>query len=206
MYTVYIINNDKNNKKYIGCSKNIDQRIKQHLRHLKGGYHHNKKLQSDFNNLKFNISFEMIYESNDKLDAFEKEEYFINKYDSKNNGYNLNDGGLVNKGYTQSEIAKKKASEVHSKKTGNLNSFFGKKHTEESKLKISQAKKGKPSYKRSEEYKENAKLNSPKNKKIFYYGKEYISISEAIRKSGNCKATIRKRINDDNNKEAYFIV
>lgn len=200
-----MIHNDKNNKKYIGCTKDYDMRVKQHLRYLKGNYHHNHKLQDDYNKLNLKLEFEILYQSSDESSAFNMEEKLIQDNSTQIVGYNLSDGGLRNKGYTQSDYAKAVASKIHSQKVGELNSFYGKKHSDETKQKISDAKRGKEGHKHTEEYKKNASLNSVKNKKIFYYGEEYRSITHASEITGTTRTTIRKRLNDVNNKEAYFI-
>lgn len=206
MYKVYIIKNNINDKKYIGCTHNIQQRIKQHMRYLKGGYHHNRNLQLDYDNFDdIELTFDILFESADEEEAYIKEEELISKYDSINKGYNLALGGKYNKGYIQSEYAKKVASEVHSKKVGHLNSFYGKKHSEESKRKMSEKLTGRKGHSHSEEYKLNSARNSPHNKAIYYYGREYISITQASNLTGNTRKTIRLRLNDDNNKEAYFL-
>lgn len=205
IYSVYIIHNDKNEKKYIGCTKNYNDRIKQHVRYLKGNYHHNSKLQDDFNSLNLALNFEILFQSENEEEAFKMEEELINIHKTKSIGYNLSDGGKFNRGYTQSLHAKEVASKVHSSKLGNLNSFYGKHHTDEAKEKIANSKRGKVGRKNTEDYKLNASLTSVKNKKIYYYGEEYRSITYASEITGNTRKTIRSRVNDINNKEAYFI-
>ncbi len=49
MTGVYIIKNTLNGRCYVGSSKRIKRRISQHMSNLKGGYHENKNIQSDFN-------------------------------------------------------------------------------------------------------------------------------------------------------------
>jgi len=103
------------------------------------------------------------------------EKYYIDKFDSKNNGYNLTDGGDGTHGYSptkehrskisktttgrkKSEETRKKISEskkgiprseeTRKKLQGENNGFYGKHHTEEAKVKISFASSGKnnPNY------------------------------------------------------------
>jgi group I intron endonuclease len=88
----------------------------------------------------------------------EKEKYYIEKYNTLNNGYNMTIGGDGKFGWKAtpetkekmkksatgrvlSEEVKRKISEA---KKGSFGTFTGKKHTEETKEKISQSKKGKP--------------------------------------------------------------
>ena len=50
-----MISNNVNDKKYIGVTKQFDLRVKQHLRALKGNYHHNSELSNDF--LLYNMEY-----------------------------------------------------------------------------------------------------------------------------------------------------
>ena len=87
---VYRIKNIIEDKSYIGKSRNIEQRWKQHIGTLKSNKHINSKLQSAFN--KYGLdSFEFtILEETDKpelMDYFES--YYIEKYNAINDGYNI---------------------------------------------------------------------------------------------------------------------
>lgn len=200
-----MLHNDINDKKYIGCTKQLDLRFKQHLRSLKGGYNSSKSMQNDYDKFKFNISYKILFETDDKDLAYSKEEEIIYKFNTKNVGYNSSDGGLFNKGYVQSDYAKEVASKVHSQKTGEKNSFYGKKHSEETKLKLSQLAQGINRYDRTDEYRDMMSKSNPLKKQIYYYGKIYHSIGYASRVTGNTRQTIRKRLNDNSNNEAYFM-
>ncbi len=48
MKGVYIIENKLNGNCYIGSSKRLEFRLRQHKSNLKGGYHENKRIQSDW--------------------------------------------------------------------------------------------------------------------------------------------------------------
>ena len=100
---IYKIQNNINNKCYIGktifdsiweryhCNKNHKDIIKRH---------HNKQLKYDFEKYGFNnFSFEIIYTCYDYDELTELEKFYINKYNSFNNGYNdtLGGDGRVNK-------------------------------------------------------------------------------------------------------------
>ena len=75
-----------------------------------------------------------------KLDFLEI--HFIQKFDTRRNGYNMTDGGdWVNLG-SLSEEHKRKLSES---KKGDKNPMFGKKHSEETRRKMSESNKGKHS-------------------------------------------------------------
>jgi len=91
MIGIYAIRNKINGKVYIGQSRNIQKRFKQHLDALERGRHHSKKLQKDFDELgpdKFALEFLELC-SSEHLD--QKETEWIMKFDSIKNGYNVQD-------------------------------------------------------------------------------------------------------------------
>lgn len=88
---IYIIRNIQNGKIYVGQSKNIPHRFKQHLEKLINNKHYNKYLQRAFNKYG-NSSFELTpiyYCKEEELSKIES--YFIKLYKSCNkiHGYNL---------------------------------------------------------------------------------------------------------------------
>ena len=91
MIGIYLITNKLNGKKYVGQSCNIEKRWKKHIANSKAGtkFHiHNaiKKYGVE------NFSFEVLEECPvDKLN--EREIYWIDKFDTYNNGYNMTIGG-----------------------------------------------------------------------------------------------------------------
>lgn len=87
---VYKIENIKNHKVYIGSSKNIKNRWKQHLYSLKTNTHHSIKLQSCYNKLKDKsiLQFSIVEIVDDKTKLKEREQYYINLYDAYKSGYN----------------------------------------------------------------------------------------------------------------------
>lgn len=94
MIGIYKITNQLNGKCYIGQSVNIENRWKQHV--YEGT--HNRKNNKFYNAIKKygieNFLFEIIEEcslSSNELD--QRERYWINYYDSFNNGYNSTLGG-----------------------------------------------------------------------------------------------------------------
>lgn len=87
---VYKIENTENHKVYIGSSKNIYDRWKQHLRKLKKNKHHSFKLQSEYNmaNDKTIFDFEIVVVVKEYKLLKPIEELCINKFNSYYNGYN----------------------------------------------------------------------------------------------------------------------
>ena len=84
----------KNNKIYIGQTHNYKKRVYSHKTDLRHNKHHNKHMQEDFNLYGEEcFKFEFIEECEDS-DLDFKEDYWINKLDSINKGYNLKTGGI----------------------------------------------------------------------------------------------------------------
>lgn len=112
---IYLIGFKNTNKKYIGSScangrclyeKGVGQRWRHHLYRLKTKTHE-KKLQNAFNKYGIkNIYFELIEFCN-KENQFEKEQYWIDKYNSYKSGYN----SLEKAGDWPKDILKKEARE-----------------------------------------------------------------------------------------------
>ena len=93
---IYCIHNIKNNKRYIGQSRHMRDRISQHKSKLNNNHHNNKHLQRAWNKYgEESFKFEIICECPTEL-LDENEIYFIDFYDSYNNGYNNDRGGSTN--------------------------------------------------------------------------------------------------------------
>jgi len=90
MIGIYKITNKKTGKSYIGQSNDIERRFKEHQQ--KGA---SSRIPLDVAIQKYGkdaFDYEIIEEcSLSQLN--EKEEYYIRLYDTKNNGYNCNEGG-----------------------------------------------------------------------------------------------------------------
>ena len=199
---IYKIINVLNNKMYIGSTKNFKKRFQTHLRMLRKNKHHSIKLQRAYNkygeeNFKFEIVEECEYTKNLII---ERENYYIKKFNSKENGYNIADAsfgdiltyhpnhdgiiqkrvntqkaniskmtveerkrkwgryGVENGNFNPNKILNKcpicgkilqkgnKTCSKHRDRFGDSNPFYRKHHTEETKVKLSNARKGhKPS-------------------------------------------------------------
>lgn len=97
MRGIYKITNKINKKVYIGETLNIIRRWDEHLELLRNNKHHSYKLQKDWNefgedNFKFSVVAGLddnIKQLVDRYVLLYYENMFIKKYDSINNGYNV---------------------------------------------------------------------------------------------------------------------
>lgn len=172
MYSIYKITNIKNNKVYIGRTKiGIIERLGQHLGKA--------RLNKDYDkNNKFHEAIREIGEQNFKIELLEKTESleeankleitYIKKFNALYpNGYNMTKGGTYNE-----EGIKKSRIKIDFK--GEKNPFFGKKHSDETKKRMSRSweerkkrENGKTFYRFlqniSEEERKKIVLKNPKN-------------------------------------------
>ena len=154
---IYLITNAVNGKKYVGQTiKPIEKRLKEHV---KAAFVENRKaiICSAIRKYgKDNFSIVCLQDNIlvDDLDV--TEQYWIKHYDTfGDNGYNATTGGnqcrisdetklkisAALTGIPKSEEAKKNMSEAQKGKTGALNSFYGKTHSEETIEKIKETLK-----------------------------------------------------------------
>lgn len=193
---IYAIINKENNKYYIGSSVNVKRRINEHKKHLKHQNHVNPYLQNAYNkNGLKGFKIILLEEcSEEKLE--EKENYYINKYNSRDNKYGYNIAiayhgimldetkqkiSIANKGKILSNEHKEKISRANRGKTAwnkgkhTKSTRVDYKHSEETKKKI------------SEKVKQSSNLghkgkNNPNYGKI-YTDEEKKRISESVKKS-----------------------
>lgn len=92
---IYCIENTENHKKYIGLSRNIEQRWNEHRSKLRRGKHGNIYLQRAWDNYGEDAFKFYIVEICESDILSEREEYYIAKYHtlSHESGYNLTKGG-----------------------------------------------------------------------------------------------------------------
>ena len=138
---IYGYTNLETGKMYIGQTIDPKRRYKQHLNaKYTNGWHIDYQKNPD----KYEYSIIEYDIPEDKL--AEREIFWISFFDSYNNGYNLTPGGLhsgVNHGDKITEETRRKMSNSHKAIPREKHAMYGKHHSEESKLKMSIAKKGK---------------------------------------------------------------
>lgn len=140
MQGIYCIKNKTNGKLYIGSSINIDKRFREHKNSLKANKHHSIYLQRSWNNGN-EFEFKVIEVVNEAEKLIEREQYYINKFDSYKNGYNMCPIAGRPKGLKHTLQSRKNMLEAHK---GQESPMKGKHHTKISRKKISE--KGKNRY------------------------------------------------------------
>ena len=127
MYVVYKATNIVNNKIYIGATNNLKRRMNEHKNHAKKdkSRFHDAILEYGFSN----FSFEVLYECENKKEAFEKEVELIALYNTMRDdiGYNEIKGGIGGQTHDVS---------------GKNNPMYGKVYTDEERTSLSMKLKG----------------------------------------------------------------
>jgi group I intron endonuclease len=159
---IYLIQCLLNGKSYIGQSINVDSRIKDHKYKLLNNKHNNIYLQRAWNKYGHNnFSFSKCIDCDkEHLDNYEK--FYIKLFNSLEYGYNLEDGGNLNK-----NISEKSKEKMSIAKLGKPSSRKGIKASDELKLKLSIAHKGIP----------NKRKGIKTNKPAWNSGKKGLQIS-----------------------------
>jgi len=138
-YKIYLITNLENKKQYVGITKfSITERFYQHT---KRGFLLTEAIKKYGENMFF---IELIEEVDTAGRAYELEQYYIKEYNSKvPYGYNITDGGDGIFGWEVTEEYRQECSErvkqLHKEKKVGM---YGKKHSDETKRKMSEASKG----------------------------------------------------------------
>lgn len=106
---VYIIRNKINNKKYIGSSKNILKRIREHRLGLEKGDGINEHFQNAYNKYgEENFECNVLEFCSDE-EKYDKEQYYLTKLNPE---YNISPFVMANTGHERPEEAKKKCSKT----------------------------------------------------------------------------------------------
>lgn len=132
---IYKIQNNVNDKCYVGRTKNFKERIKEHKK--KRSYMYPFFEEFGINN----FSFEILEETDDINKLYELEKKYIKELNSLvPNGYNRSKGGKSTLGFKHSDktkmiISRKKKGTMK----GSKNPYFGRSHSEETRNKMKAA-------------------------------------------------------------------
>ena len=89
MMGIYVIKNTKDNKVYVGSAYNLEKRELEDFRLLRNKKHYSSKLQKIYNKYGKSIFlFELIEHIEKKKDLFKREQYYINLFNSFEDGFN----------------------------------------------------------------------------------------------------------------------
>ena len=145
MAVIYKITNIINNKSYIGYTNKCSQ--KRFNEHLNDALKYNRDSNRKFYNAirKYGKDFwkiEVLVENLSVVDAKNKEIEMINFYNTYYKGYNATRGGDGNNGIIMSKESNIKRSNALKGISKDYNRMLGKKHSQESKNKISKSHQG----------------------------------------------------------------
>lgn len=174
MKCIYLRTNTVNGKQYVGQTNDMKKRDYQWFNTdmvYAGTYITNARNKYGTENFKT----EILKECDTQEELNQWEQYYIKELNTKYpNGYNLTDGGYGRSGYKMTEEQRLKMCGcgnpmygVH--RFGEDNPWYGEHHTEESKKKMSEAKKG---FKHSEESKQKMS-EERKGEKHWNYGNHW---------------------------------
>lgn len=168
---IYIIECLLNHKKYIGASIDIHARWYYHIERLRKNKHGNVFLQRSWNKYGEKNFIFYIFEKCEKEDLDNKEIEAIKSFTSNNCsfGYNLTGGGNKNK-----EISDETRRKIGVSKIGNKY-WVGRKHSEESKIIIGLASKGRRGFWKGK------KLSEETKRKLSESNKGKIPINKGIK-------------------------
>lgn len=162
---IYKITNNVNGKSYIGQSKDVYERLKAHKRKSRV-LAINKAIQKyGLNSFTFEV---VIYCETFELDEYERKIIMLYNTISPN-GYNIEDGGKDR--HISEQTKQKLSNKMKGRYEGVNNPFYGRSHTENAKILISNANKGKII---SDEHRKivSESARSRRGELAYWYGKE----------------------------------
>lgn len=196
---IYMIENIINGKKYIGSSKNVLQRIRQHKNQLKANIHSNKHLQSSYN--KYGIQSFLFTKIEACEDIINREKYYINLLNTLNPQFGYNKASTIENtsGYKWSKESRKRFSEfkksqpynskcIESMRIANINRKY-------------KTGKDNPNYGKSHYWRNGCK---PVLRYDIYgiFVKEYESVAD-VQKDGFCKKAVANCANGVRNHSGW---
>ena len=180
MQAIYSIKNTINGMSYVGSTKNLQKRFREHVIALQKNSHHNQHLQNAWDKYgEKSFCFMLIEEVKEMSLLLEREQYWLDKTEvyKRDKGYNICSKAISCEGVTRSDQFKNNLSK---KRRGPLNPNFGKKPTTETRKRMSESHKGKKNHMYG-------KKHTPETRK---------KMSEAVRRKGHVQTEehVRKRI------------
>lgn len=180
---VYFIYHDETKEFYVGSSNDINTRISHHFGSLKRNSHDCYRLQKLYNSSEYS-DFSFNYIKCETLDYARKLELEI-LHENHNNDKLLNTSTLNNNWINDRNCHLKKSmseklSQISKKRIGELNPFFNKTHTQETKDKIAKSRLG--------------SINEKDSIPCVIDGKYFRSFTEASEKLNIPLATVHHRI------------
>jgi len=105
---VYAIQHSKTGKIYVGCTKNVERRICEHVKMLLRGNHPNERMQADYNEYGGEYFYFVLFGAYAAYDAFLAERLFMSLLGTRDleKGYNSTDNS---KEFALSNYRRKKA-------------------------------------------------------------------------------------------------
>jgi len=135
IFWVYSIENKINGKMYIGKTNNLKLRFKVHINKSRNTSSKSQYIHKALNQYgATNFWFKALWYCFSEQEAFEISQISLRHTNDSKFGYNLTNGGEGAKGFKHSKETKIKLSELAKLKTGNINPFYGKSHSDDVKL------------------------------------------------------------------------
>ena len=143
---IYVITNTINGKRYIGSTSDLKKRRREHWNALAGGYHQNRHLQRSANRHGLGaFQFEILEEAN-PADLKSREQFYLDRLNPEYNMCPASDSML---GSRRSDETKARMSESAKRSSwirglpSHLHPMYGRKHSNETRQKMSINGKGK---------------------------------------------------------------
>lgn len=93
---VYAIQHSETGKIYVGCTNDVERRVREHLSQLENNKHPNKRMQNDYNKYGGDYFYYVLFNAYAAYDAFMMERHFMSLLGTRDEtrGYNAGDNSL----------------------------------------------------------------------------------------------------------------